>query len=163
MQISLIAAIGKNLALGKNNQLLWHLPNDFKHFKSVTLDKPVIMGRKTFQSIGKALPKRKNIILTTSKTFETDNCYIAHSIDEALALCEDAKEVMIIGGGEIYRQFWHRADYLYLTIVDGDFTADTFFPDWQTDKWKVVRDELHSKDDNHIYSFVIKELRRTCN
>lgn len=152
--ISIIAAIGSNKELGKDNKLLWHIPEDFKRFKELTTGHPVIMGRKTFESIGKPLPQRTNIIITRDKNFQQKNCLVVHSLDEAIniAKTKDDKEIFIIGGGQIYEQAINIADKLYLTIVKGSFDADTFFPDYSRFQKIVFQKKSHS--DKYKYTFL---------
>lgn len=138
MTISIIAAIGPKRELGKNNRLLWHIPEDLKRFKKITNGHTVIMGRKTFESIGKPLPNRTNIIVTRDGNFTAANYLVTHSLNEAIEMAKKhgETEAFIIGGGQIYEQAIGIADKLYLTIVKGDFTADTFFLIMQNlEKW----------------------------
>lgn len=160
--ISIIAAIGKNNELGKGNDLLWHMPADFKHFKDTTTGSPIIMGRKTFLSIGKPLPGRKNIVITRDKTFKQQGIEVVHSLKEALETSRqdideqdiDEKEVFVIGGGEIYKQAMEVADKLYITHVDmADKDADTFFPEIIPIVWNEVSHEEHKKDDKNPYNY----------
>lgn len=153
MKITLIAAMAKNRAIGKNNQLLWHLSADLKHFKALTLGKPIIMGRKTFESIGKPLPGRKNIILTQQVDYHVDGCSVVNSISEALISAGDVSEVMIIGGANIYELFLPQADYLYLTEVDVDAIGDTYFPVFDLSVWQEISREMHSADDKNPYNY----------
>lgn len=149
MKISMIAAIASlNRAIGKNNKLIYHISEDLKRFKKITSGHIVIMGRKTFESIGKVLPNRINIVITRNPNFYAENVIITHSLDEALRLAElkGEKEVFIIGGGQIYEEAIGKADKLYLTIVEGNPDADTFFPDYSDFK-KVVFEEEHKSDD----------------
>jgi len=143
MLISLIAAVGKNGELGKNNALLWRLDGDLPFFKRVTMGKSVIMGRKTFLSLKKALPGRKNIVITTRGSFVAENVIAASSPEEALKLCENEDEVFIIGGGRVYSEFIDMADRLYLTEAEAsDDTADTYFPGFDSENWnRTVIDE----------------------
>lgn len=143
MIISIIAAVGKNGELGKNNALLWRLEGDLPFFKRVTMGKSVIMGRKTFLSLPKALPGRKNIVITANEFFTADGISTVSSPEKALELCKDEDEVFIIGGGKIYAEFLNRAHRLYLTEADAeDSTADTYFPAFNADDWKkTVIDE----------------------
>lgn len=129
-QISIIAAIGSNRELGKDNKLLWQIPDDMKRFKVLTMGHPVIMGRTTYLSIGKPLSGRINIILTRDKTFKAPGCIVAYSLDEALTIARETEpdEIFIIGGGKIYEQTIDVADKLYLTVVVGTYDADTYFP-----------------------------------
>ncbi len=129
-QISIIAAMTNNHVIGKNNALPWHLPADLKHFKNITMGKPIIMGRKTFESIGKPLPGRQNIILTRDKNYHIDGCTIIHSLDE-LQSCTNAAEIFVIGGAEIYKQLLPLTQKLYLTFIDTEIDGDSYFPEWQ--------------------------------
>lgn len=139
--ISLIAAIGKNRELGKDNKLLWHIPEDMKRFKALTTGHVVIMGRKTHESIGKTLPNRMNIVITKDKNYHAPNCTIAHSLDEAICRAQESEndEIFIIGGGQIYAQSISYADKLYLTIVNETCEADTFFPKYSEFKRTIFK------------------------
>lgn len=161
MTISLIAAIGLNNELGRNQDLLCHMPADLAHFQKLTTGSICIQGRKTYQSIvnklGKPLPKRTNIILTRDKTFESDpSCYVYQSVDDLLHeyhnYSEDNAEVFVIGGGELYYQFLPHADRIYLTIIESKFEADTFFP-YLTDDWIPVSHTEHKADEQHAYPY----------
>lgn len=169
--ISLIAAIGMNRELGKDNELLWNLPSDLRYFKSITQNKICIQGRSTYQSIinqiGYPLPKRQNVILTRNLYFQTppyDNCHVYHSLESILyeyrTLCESDEEVIVIGGGELYNLFLPYADRLYITVVEGEFESDTFFPSI-SDEWRVVSIESHEKDDKNVYNhhFLVYEKK----
>lgn len=139
--ISIIAAIGKNRELGKDNKLLWHIPADFVRFKKITTGHPVIMGRKTYESIGKPLPDRTNMVVTRDVYYHAPGCTVCHSLQEALekAKKKDSDEIFIIGGGQLYSQAMKVADKLYLTLVNGTFDADTFFPDYSRFKKTVYK------------------------
>lgn len=152
-QISLIAAIGKNRELGKNNKLLWNIPEDLKRFKELTMGHPVIMGRKTNESIGRPLPNRTNIVITRDKGYEQEGCLITHSLEEAIELAKtkDNNEIFIIGGGQIYEQAINIADKLYLTIVKGKFEADTFFPEYSKFKKIISREERNYFQYNYTF------------
>ena len=153
--ISIIAALAKNnRAIGLNNQLLWHISEDLKRFKKLTIGHPIIMGQKTFESIGKALPGRTNIILTKNTAFTASGCIIAHSIDNAIkkASQTDKEEVFIIGGGQVYAQTIGMADKLYLTLVEGDFKGDVFFPDYSD--FKTVLKRKKYENDEHSFEFI---------
>lgn len=132
--ISIIAAIGKNGELGKNNKLIFHIPEDLKRFRELTAGHPVIMGRKTYQSIGKPLPGRTNIVVTRDENFIPDGCVTVHSVEDALKKAREIEkeEIFIIGGGEIYKEGLKFTDKLYLTLVEGSFEADTFFPEYSS-------------------------------
>lgn len=164
--ISLVVAYDNNRAIGRNNQLLWHLPNDLKHFKKITMGKPIIMGRKTFESIGRPLPGRDNLVISsntkwlTKEQLNTDNLRVFSSIAEVCDYIENSNysEIMIIGGGEIYRQFLSRANKIYLTVVDAEFQdADVFFPQLD-DSWHIVSSEQFFKDAKHQYDYSFMEL-----
>lgn len=160
MKISLIAAMDKNRVIGKAGQLIWHLPADLRFFKTKTIGKPVIMGRKTFESIGRALPERKNIIITRQTNFNPSDCEVVHSLQEALANASDAEEVMIIGGAEIFNQSLEFADQMFLTLIDHEFEGDSYFPEWDEEEWKVVTEEFHPADDKNPYDFRLVYLVR---
>jgi dihydrofolate reductase len=155
MTTSIIVAIAKNNAIGKDNKLLWYLPNDLKHFKDVTSGHTVIMGRKTFDSVGKPLPRRRNIVVTR-QDISIEGCEVVKSIEAALTLCAGDDEVFIIGGAEIYRQSIHLTDRIYLTQIDQDFDGDTFFPELNTAEWKETKRENFEPDDKNKlkYSFI---------
>ena len=145
--------MAKNRVIGKDNQMPWHLPADLGHFKAITLGKPIIMGRKTYESIGRPLPGRKNIVISSNKTYTLEGCETATSIDEALELVNDVEEVMIIGGGFLYAQTLSQADRLYLTFIDLDVDGDTQFPDFETLNIKEVKREKHLKDEKNPYDY----------
>ncbi len=158
MTVSIIVAMGENKAIGKDNQLLWHLPADLRHFKNKTSGHTIIMGRKTFDSVGKPLANRRNIVVTR-QDIKIEGCEVVKSIDDALALCRDEEEVFIGGGAEIYKLAMPKTDRIYLTIVHQDFDADTFFPELDFDQWTETSHEDHQADEkNNIpYSFLTLE------
>ncbi len=158
--ITLIAAVAENNALGKNNQLLWHLPDDFKRFKNITTGHYIIMGRKTFESFPKPLPKRTHVIITRQKKFSFENCIVVDSLQKAIAICPSAEETFIIGGGEIYSQSIEIADKLDITKVHHSFGADTFFPEIDMNIWKLVFSEFHPKDEKHSFDFTFETYLR---
>jgi len=161
MILSLIAAIGKNNEIGKKNELLWHLPADMKHFKNITSLHTVIMGRKTFESIGRPLPNRKNIVITRNVNYKTKGIEAVKSVEKAIALFENSnEEIFFIGGGEIYRQAIKYADKLYITYIDKEFTnADTFFPVIGPE-WKEKNREDFSVDDKNLYHYSFVEYEK---
>lgn len=159
MIISLIAAMDNNQLIGVKNGLPWHLPADFKHFKQVTMGKPVLMGRKTYESIGKPLPGRKNIVVTRSG-FEADGVLTASSIDAALALVSDEAEVMILGGANIYQQMIDKADKMYLTHVHAECEGDAWFPEFDMNEWDIASRQSVSADEKNNYDFDIVEYQR---
>jgi len=159
MDLSLIAAVAQNGVIGTNNRLPWHLPADLQHFKSVTLSKPVIMGRKTFESIGRPLPGRSNIVLSRDAAWTMPGVVVAGNVDAALRLCAGAPEVMVIGGAEVYRLLLPRASTVYLTEIHAHFDGDAVFPGLQSWQWEVAeRREFVAAGDQPGYAFVT--LRR---
>ncbi len=163
MKLSLIVAMANNRVIGIENRLPWHLPADLQHFKKITMGKPILMGRKTYESIGRPLPGRENIVLTRDKTFKPEGCTIYHSIDEALEATKDYEEVMVIGGDSFYQQLISKADRLYLTFIDLDIKGDAFFPEYSLDEWIEVESDAFSGTDEtpFSYRFTVWE-RRNC-
>lgn len=159
MIISIIVAIGENYAIGKDNQLLWHMPNDLKHFKEITSGRSIIMGRKTFDSVGKPLPRRRNIVVTR-QDLDIPGCEVVKSIDEGLSLCASEDEVFIGGGAEIYRQAMDRTDRIYLTIIHQVFDADTFFPEIDYEQWEEVSRENFEPDEKNPLPYSFIQLNR---
>ena len=151
--ITIIAAIAENNALGKDNQLIWHLPTDLKRFKQVTLNHHIIMGRKTFESLGKPLPNRTTIIITRNKNYTVEGCIIVNSLQEALNAAKKDENPYILGGAEIYRQAIKIADKLDLTFVHHKFEADAFFPIIDSNIWKEETRENFEKDVNNKYNY----------
>ena len=151
--ITIIAAIADNHALGKNNQLIWHLPADLKRFKQVTLNHHIIMGRKTFESMPKALPNRTNIVITRNKDYVGENITVVQSLEEALNIAKDDSQPFIIGGGEIYNLAIEIADRIELTRVHSEFNGDAFFPTIDSNKWNEVKRDARKKDEKHSYDF----------
>ena len=156
MKISIIVAMGTNRVIGSNNRLPWHLPADLKHFKSTTMGKPIIMGRKTWESIGRPLPGRTNVVVTRDEDYTAEGCVVVHSIEAALAACSDEPEVMVIGGAEFYRQVLPRTSTIYLTRIHHDFDGDTLFPALDEADWREIeREDFAADADNpHAYSFI---------
>ena len=159
MILSLIAALGKNRVIGDHNTLPWHLPADLKRFKELTAGHTVIMGRKTYESIGRPLPKRRNIIITRQADLKIPGCEIADSLENAIKLVADEKEVFIIGGAQIFEQSLGKADRMYLTFVDHDFPGDAYFPEYDTSQWRVIEEEKFPADASNPfpYSFITLE------
>jgi dihydrofolate reductase len=151
--IIMIAAVAENNALGKNNELVWHLPNDFKRFKALTTGHHIIMGRKTFESFPKPLPNRTHIVITRQKNYNPEGCIVVESIEEAIAICPKNESSFIIGGGEIYNLGLSYTDKLEITRVHHRFEADTFFPEINTEEWKEVESVFNAKDDKHLFDF----------
>ena len=160
MTVSLIVAVGAKDEIGKDGAMPWHLPADLKYFKARTLDKPVLMGRKTLAAIGRPLPRRRNLVLTRDAAFRVEGCETVTSLDAALALAAPAEELMVIGGGEVYRLAWARARRIYLTRIAADVDdADTFFPPTDGAEWREVSREDHKADpeNRYDYSFIVLE------
>ena len=151
--IKIIVATSKNRVIGNNNSLIWHLPADLKHFKSLTVGSTIIMGRKTYESIGEPLPDRRSIIITRDENLQIKDCEVVNSLEEALLLCNN--DCFIIGGGEIYKQSLSIADELYLTLVDEEFEGDTYFPEIGEDWFESERQDFEPDDKNkYKYSFI---------
>ncbi len=161
MTISIIVAISNNNVIGKNNELLWHLPLDFKHFKEITSGHPIIMGRKTFESIGRPLPHRRNIVITRDTNYKKEGIEVMHSLKDALKLfLETDEEVFVIGGGEIYQQAFPIADKLYVTEVHTEVDGDTVFPKINPAEWEEISIEDHDMDDEHMFTFSFVEYKK---
>ncbi|WP_238858036.1 dihydrofolate reductase [Poritiphilus flavus] len=158
----MIAAAGENNALGQDNQLLWHLPDDFKRFRRLTTGHKMIMGRKTFESFPKPLPDRDHIIITRDPNYTIDfeSCRLVHSFEAALGLLGKDETAYIIGGGEIYRLGMPYAHMLELTRVHADFKADTFFPEIDESYWRLIKEEYHPKDERHAFDFTYLTYER---
>lgn len=157
--ISLIVAMDEDRVIGREGGMPWHLPADLKHFKQTTTGKPVIMGRRTFESIGKPLPERRNIVLSRGG-FRAEGVETAGSLDEALELTRDEGEVMIIGGADVFELALPKADRLYLTRIHGHFEGDTHFPPFNQEHWKVASVENHRADAHNDWPMTFIELRR---
>ena len=161
MTISFVVAAATNNAIGKDGKLPWHLPNDMKHFKNVTWGMPILMGRKTFESLGRVLPGRKNIVVTRQPGWKTEGAIAVKNIDDALFVARetDAKEIMVIGGGEIYKALFDKAHRIYLTRVEAEPEADTFFPALHPEKWHLMSQQDHEADEKNAcnYSFQVWE------
>ena len=155
MTISLVVAASENNAIGKNNQLIWHLPNDLKFFKNTTWGFPVIMGRKSFESVNKPLPGRTNIVITTNLDWKVETVIVVKNLKDAIqkAAETNSKQIFIIGGGEIYKQSMDIADSIYITRVHADLEGDTFFPEIDKSKWKLTSNQDFEADEKHAYSY----------
>ena len=163
MIISFVAAMSRNRVIGRNNAIPWNMPADIKHMRELTEGKPLIMGRKTHESIGKPLPNRKNLILTRDRNYKSRGCVVVHTPDEALKAAEGAEEVIIFGGEEIYKMFLPKADKMYLTIIDADFKGDAYFPKYSKDEWKETEREEHKADDENEFRYTFFILERNHN
>ena len=160
MLLSLIVAVAKGNVIGGDNKLLWHLPADLKHFKNVTMDHTIIMGRKTFESIGKPLPGRKNIVVTRQDDYQANGCTVVNNLQEAINSCEKEEEAFIIGGAEIFRQSIPAADKIYLTRIDHAFDGDVFFPNLNFSEWKLVKYVKYHADEKNKYEYSFAEYER---
>ncbi len=160
MSLTLIAALDLDNGIGKENQLLWHLPDDFQHFKRLTMGHCVIMGRKTLESLPKLLPKRTHIVLSRDKNYQREHCTMVSSIQEAIAVAHEQDEhPFVIGGGEVYKLALPYATTLELTRVQAHFQADTFFPEIDLQVWQLVRQDFHPKDERHPYDFYFETYK----
>jgi dihydrofolate reductase len=154
MSLSIIVAIGQKNEIGKKNALLWNLPADMKHFRETTTGKTVIMGQKTFESIGRPLPNRRNIVLSQDNSFQVEGIEVVHTLEELDAVLKKEAENFIIGGGQIYKLFIDKADKLYITHVEATFPdADVFFPEIEQNKWQEISREAHEADEKNPYAY----------
>jgi dihydrofolate reductase len=160
MIVSIVVAMSKNNVIGHNNELIWHLPADLKHFKEITTGHYIIMGRKTFESIGKPLPNRTSIVITRNKDYKIEGCIMANSLQDAIEKAAGQDEVFIIGGAEIYRQSMDWVDKIYLTQVDADFEGDAKFPLINFEKWKIISNIANNKDKKNIFNYNFLTLVR---
>ena len=162
MTISLLVAAAENNAIGKNNQLLWHLPNDLKFFKNTTWGMPVIMGRKTFEAVNKPLPGRFNIVITRQADWNADGVIVATDLNNALqkAKATNCNEIFVIGGGEIYKQAMELADTIYLTRVHANIDGDTFFPIIDESKWQLTTNQDFGVDEKHAFAYSFQTWKR---
>jgi len=151
MIISMIAAMDRNHLIGNNNQLPWHLPADFAHFKSTTVGKPIVMGRKTFESIGKPLPGRTNIVLSRNPETQFEGVVCVNRFEDAMDAVQDAEEIMVIGGSTIYKMLLPQANRLYLTYVDAEFEGDAWFPAFDDNQWFESESVLRQADEKNAY------------
>ncbi len=161
MTISIIVAADENNVIGGHNKLLWHLPDDFKRMKELTMGYPLIMGRKTYESIGRALPGRRNIVITSQK-ITYPGCEVVPSLEEALKAVEHdpSGEAFIFGGGDVYRQALPMTDRVYMTRVHGQLEGDVTFPELPADQWTLTASEKHEKDERHVYAFTFETWER---
>lgn len=151
--ISFLVAMSKNRVIGKNNDLPWHLPADLAYFKRTTMHHTIVMGRKTHESIGRALPGRRNIVVTTKKNYRAEGCEIVHSVDEAMKLLPEDDEVFVIGGSQLFKAFYPFAERLYVTYIDEEFAGDTFFPEIDESEWKRISTERGEKNEKNPYDY----------
>jgi len=156
----MITAVAENNALGKNNELVWHLPNDFKRFKALTTNHYIIMGRKTFESFPKPLPNRTHVVITRQKDYNPEGCIVVDSIEKAIAVCPEDEDSYVIGGGEIYTLALPYADIIEITKVHHTFEADAFFPKISKSEWQLVEAETNLKDEKHLYDYTYETYIR---
>ena len=149
--LSMIVAHANNRVIGKDNDMPWHLPADLAYFKKTTLGKPIIMGRKTYESIGRPLPGRQNIVISRDANYQAEGIDVVSSVDAALALVNDVKEVMVIGGGAIYQHCLPVAQRLYITHIEAEIDGDTYFPEYDLQHWQKMTSELRPADENNQY------------
>lgn len=160
MKISLVVAMDRNRLIGNDGELPWRLPADLKQFKALTMGKPIIMGRRTHESIGRPLPGRHNIVLTRQRQYSAPGCTVAHSIPQALEAAGEADEAMVIGGSAIYRQFLALAGRIYLTLIDAAFSGDTYFPEFDWEEWNIISEEERQPDARNPHPFRLLILER---
>jgi dihydrofolate reductase len=158
--IIMIAAASENNALGKNNEMIWNLPNDFKRFKNLTSGHHIIMGRKTFKSLEKPLPNRTHIVITRQKNYAPEGCIVVHSMEEAIEICPENENSYIIGGGEIYTLGMPFSDKIELTLVHHNFEADAFFPEIELKDWEITNSEFQPKDEKHLFNYTYQTYSR---
>lgn len=159
MSISFIFAMDRNRAIGVNNKLPWHLPGDLKFFKNVTMGHPILMGRKTYESIGKPLPGRRNVILTQNTEFHAEGCEVLHSVDEAQAAFRD-QELFVIGGAEVFKLFAASVTRMYITFIEHEFEADTFMSDLDLSAWTLVSSEQGERNEKNPYEYYFRIYER---
>jgi len=156
-RVYLVAAVARNGVIGSQGQLPWHLPEDLKHFRKITLGHPVIMGRRTWESLGKPLPGRENVVISRRSGFEAPGASVASSLEAAIALCAGEPAVFVIGGAEIYAAALALADGLVLTEIDAEYPGDTYFPRWDRTAWRATQKETHATADGLRFAFVLYE------
>ena len=161
--LSHIVAASENNVIGKDGKLPWHLPNDFKYFKNKTWSMPVVMGRNTYESLDKLLPGRFNIVITTKQDWKRDGVIVAHSLDESIARAKetDCKEILIIGGAEVFKQSMEIINRIYLTRVHTNLEGDAFYPEIDKNKWKVTFEDPHPADEKHAFAYTFQTWERT--
>ena len=159
--VTIVVATGRRGEIGKDNQLLWRLPRDMQHFKQLTMDHPIIMGRKTYESIGRALPGRTNIVVSRSENYFLEGALVVGSLKEALKFAQKIDpEVFVLGGGAIYEQTLEKADAIERTLVEGEFEADTYFPSLDEKQWKLVREDRVEADEKNPYALCFQRFER---
>ncbi|NQX59283.1 dihydrofolate reductase [Paenibacillus qinlingensis] len=159
MSISFIFAMDRNRAIGVNNKLPWHLPGDLKFFKNVTMGHPILMGRKTYESIGKPLPGRRNVILTQNTAYQAEGCEVIHAVDEAIDAFRD-QELFVIGGAEIFKLFASQVNRMYITYIEDEFEADTYMSDLNLSTWTLVSSEQGERNEKNPYEYYFRIYER---
>ncbi len=160
MKLTLIAAMDPNRVIGKDNDLIWHFPKDLKHFKTKTSGHSIVMGRKTYESVGKPLPKRRNIVITRQKDYSAQGIEVVNSLEEALSLTKGEDEVYIVGGAEVYKLALSKADRMELTFIEKEYEGDSFFPNWDESNWEITSTERHEADESHEAPFTFVQVNR---
>ncbi|MGD2118760.1 MAG: dihydrofolate reductase [Chromatiales bacterium] len=159
--ISIVAAMAKNGVIGIDNRLPWHLPDDLKHFKQLTLDKTIVMGRNTWESLPGLLPRRRHIVISRRADYQAEGAEVMHSITDVLAATKDEAEIFIVGGANLYAQMLPYAQRMYLTEIDAEIDGDAFFPAWDAQQWHCEQRQLHAADERHAYAFEFLTYERT--
>jgi len=160
--ISIVAAMSENRAIGCGNRLLWHLPADLAHFKRLTLNKPIVMGRRTWESLPGLLPQRTHIVVTRDRSYRAEGCILVSSPEDAIVAAGSAPELMVVGGAALYQDMLPLARRMYLTLVAAVVEGDTFFPDWDPACWREIAHEEQSRDDRNRYALTFITLERIC-
>jgi len=160
MRLSAICAMSENRVIGKDKKMPWHLPEDLKHFKKITLGSPIILGRKTYESIGKPLPGRENIVVTREVDFKAPGCIVVNSVEHALEAVSYSEEAFVIGGAVIYHHLLHKLQKIYLTLIHENFDGDTFFPELNMDEWQETERSDHKSDEKNKYNYSFITLER---
>lgn len=160
MKVALIVAMDEQGLIGKDNDLPWKISADLQYFRRTTMGKPIIMGRNTHESIGRPLPGRQNIVISSQQNYRAEGCDVVHSIDAALALCSDVEQVMVMGGASLYQQILPLADTLYLTRVHASLDGDTWFPEWSEQDWQLISSEDHQADENNEFDYSFQLYQR---
>ncbi|MCW8891271.1 MAG: type 3 dihydrofolate reductase [Sedimenticola sp.] len=159
-RISLIAAMDEGRVIGRENSLPWRLPADLQHFKKLTVGKPIVMGRKTWESLPGLLPDRPHIVITQNPAYRAEGCQVVHSIEQALAAAGEVDEVMVVGGARLYQQMLPSADRLYLTRVHTRVEGDAYFPPYEADQWREIKSAHHQADERNRYDYTFLTLER---
>lgn len=160
-RLALIAALARNRVIGRDNHLPWHLPADLRFFKQMTMGKPLLVGRRTWESIGRPLPGRQMIVLSRDPAYRACGCTVAHSLEKALAIAGPVSEIMVIGGAALYQQTLPLAEQLYLTLVEAEVLGDARFPVWDPQEWRLVWEEAHSADADHAWPYRFQRWERS--